>query len=546
MLKSLTVKNLAIIDNIQIDFNNGMTVLTGETGAGKSLIIDAIGLLFGDRASTELVRDGEAKTFIEGIFTDYNENVRNLLNEYDIEEEDFLIIRREIYSTGKSIGKINGNSVSVSVLNEFGNYLGNIHTQFDTQKLINPNNYFDYIDDEKINTYVNNYKIKLSEFKKADKKYNDLLKTSNEANQKLDFLKYQLNELDKANLNEDEEISLLKESKVYNNYEKIMRNYTEFNKMYNENNILDNIYDSINCLEKLAEFDENFISKKETLNEIYYNLNDLVYEVNNSFKQVDFDEDEAERINLRLSVYSDLKRKYKMNTAELISYFKKIKEEVNLYENHDVFLNDYKKERDKLFNETCLIADEITNLRKEKAKLLEKDIINSLQELQLKNVSLNITITKGDFKEKGQDLIDFLVSFNKGENVKSLNKIASGGELSRFMLALKELSSYNMKNQTLVFDEIDTGVSGEVAYSIADKINKISKYTQVLCVTHLPQVASICDNHFNITKKFVDNKTVTDIKLLDNDERINVIASMLSKKNITDASIQLAKEMIEK
>jgi len=546
MLKSLTVKNLAIIDNIQIDFNNGMTVLTGETGAGKSLIIDAIGLLFGDRASTELVRDGEAKTFIEGIFTDYNENVKNLLNEYDIEEEDFLIVRREIYSTGKSIGKINGNSVSVSVLNEFGNYLGNIHTQFDTQKLINPNNYFDFIDDEKINNYVNSYKIKLSEFKKADKKYNDLLKTSNEANQKLDFLKYQLNELDKANLNEDEEISLLKESKVYNNYEKIMRNYTEFNKMYNENNILDNIYDSINCLEKLAEFDEDFISKKETLNEIYYNLNDLVYEVNNSFKQVDFDEDEAERINLRLSVYSDLKRKYKMNTAELISYFKKIKEEVNLYENHDVFLNDYKKERDKLFNETCLIADEITNLRKEKAKLLEKDIINSLQELQLKNVSLNITITKGDFKEKGQDLIDFLVSFNKGENVKSLNKIASGGELSRFMLALKELSSYNMKNQTLVFDEIDTGVSGEVAYSIADKINKISKYTQVLCVTHLPQVASICDNHFNITKKFVDNKTVTDIKLLDNDERINVIASMLSKKNITDASIQLAKEMIEK
>ena len=325
-----------------------------------------------------------------------------------------------------------------------------------------------------------------------------------------------------------------------------MINYTEFNKMYNENNILDNIYDSINCLEKLAEFDEDFISKTETLNEIYYNLNDLVYEVNNSFKQVDFYEDEAERINLRLSVYSDLKRKYKMNTAELISYFKKIKEEVNLYENHDVFLNDYKKERDKLFNETCLIADEITNLRKEKAKLLEKDIINSLQELQLKNVSLNITITKGDFKEKGQDLIDFLVSFNKGENVKSLNKIASGGELSRFMLALKELSSYNMKNQTLVFDEIDTGVSGEVAYSIADKINKISKYTQVLCVTHLPQVASICDNHFNITKKFVDNKTVTDIKLLDNDERINVIASMLSKKNITDASIQLAKEMIEK
>ena len=548
MLTSLTVKNLAIIENLQIDFENGMTVLTGETGAGKSLIIDAISLLFGYRASNNLIRDGENKTLIEGTFINYNNKVKQLLADLEIDEEDeILILRREIYQTGKSVGKINGYTVPVSTLSLIGDELGNIHTQFDTQKLINPKNYFNYVDDDEINELLKIYKDKYSIYKKKDKAYKDLLNQDNIANQKLDYLKYQLNELEKAKLSINEEEELFKQSKVIGNYEKIMSNYQEFKNIYENNNVLDNIYDSINYLEKIASFDENMNSKKEILNELYYSLNDVVYEVINESSKIDFDENEIDRINSRLSVYSDLKRKYKMSTSELIEYFENIKQEVNLLENHDFYLQEAKKELDKILNETKNIADEISIKRYNNSIKLENNIINSLKELQLKNVEFKITLDKDNLKENGQDLIDFLVSFNKGESVKSLNKTASGGELSRFMLALKEISSFNMKDETLIFDEIDTGVNGEVAYAIASKIKKISEYAQVLCVTHLPQVASICDHHFNITKdSYNDNKTVTTIKLLNNDERVNVIASMLSKDEITPASILLAKELLKK
>lgn len=548
MLTSLTVKNLAIIENLQIDFENGMTVLTGETGAGKSLIIDAISLLFGYRASNNLIRDGENKTLIEGTFINYNNKVKQLLADLEIDEEDeILILRREIYQTGKSVGKVNGYTVPVSTLSLIGDELGNIHTQFDTQKLINPKNYFNYVDDDEINELLKIYKDKYSIYKKKDKAYKDLLNQDNIANQKLDYLKYQLNELEKAKLSINEEEELFKQSKVIGNYEKIMSNYQEFKNIYENNNVLDNIYDSINYLEKIASFDENMNSKKEILNELYYSLNDVVYEVINESSKIDFDENEIDRINSRLSVYSDLKRKYKMSTSELIEYFENVKQEVNLLENHDFYLQEAKKELDKILNETKNIADEISIKRYNNSIKLENNIINSLKELQLKNVEFKITLDKDNLKENGQDLIDFLVSFNKGESVKSLNKTASGGELSRFMLALKEISSFNMKNETLIFDEIDTGVNGEVAYAIASKIKKISEYAQVLCVTHLPQVASICDHHFNITKdSYNDNKTVTTIKLLNNDERVNVIASMLSKDEITPASIELAKELLKK
>lgn len=548
MLTSLTVKNLAIIENLQIDFENGMTVLTGETGAGKSLIIDAISLLFGYRASNNLIRDGENKTLIEGTFINYNNKVKQLLADLEIDEEDeILILRREIYQTGKSVGKVNGYTVPVSTLSLIGDELGNIHTQFDTQKLINPKNYFNYIDDDEINELLKIYKDKYSIYKKKDKAYKDLLNQDNIANQKLDYLKYQLNELEKAKLSINEEEELFKQSKVIGNYEKIMSNYQEFKNIYENNNVLDNIYDSINYLEKIASFDENMNSKKEILNELYYSLNDVVYEVINESSKIDFDENEIDRINSRLSVYSDLKRKYKMSTSELIEYFENIKQEVNLLENHDFYLQEAKKELDKILNETKNIADEISIKRYNNSLKLENNIINSLKELQLKNIEFKITLDKDNLKENGQDLIDFLVSFNKGESVKSLNKTASGGELSRFMLALKEISSFNMKDETLIFDEIDTGVNGEVAYAIASKIKKISVYAQVLCVTHLPQVASICDHHFNITKdSYNGNKTVTTIKLLNNDERVNVIASMLSKDEITPASIELAKELLKK
>ena len=553
MLRSLTLKNLAIIDNIQIDFDNGMTVLTGETGAGKSLIIDAIGLLFGDRASSDLVRTGENKTVIEGVFTDYSNKVKEILSDLEIDDEDVLIIKREIYSNGKSVGKINGNTVLLSSLSLIGIELGNIHSQYDTQKLINPNNYYSYLDDDNSNEIIKEYQYSLKEYRKFDKEYKELLKSANENIQKLDYLKYQINELSKAKLDINEEEGLQKEFKILSSYEKIKNHYINFIDCYENNNVLDNIYNSLNSLQKLSDIDEELLDKYNKLNDLYENLNDLIYEITNDFNKRDFDEGNIDIINERLSIYSDLKRKYKMNTEQLIEYYNDIKNEIDKLENHDFYLEEALKNKNKVFNKCLDLANNITEIRKKNAVILKEEIINNLKDLQLMNVEIEIVISQEKcdkassnyFKNNGQDLIDFLVSFNKGESIKSLSKTLSGGELSRFMLALKQITSSKTKNQTLIFDEIDTGVSGEVAYAIAKKIKEISKYSQVLCITHLPQVASISDNHYNITKKVIEgNKTITEINYLEKDERVHKIAGMISKDNITNASISLAKELL--
>jgi len=552
MLASLFVKNFAIIDNIDIDFKSGLTVLTGETGAGKSLIIDAIGLLFGDRASSDLVRHGENKAIIEGVFINYSASIKELLRKYDIDEDDVLSIRREIYDSGKSIGKVNGLNVPISVLSEISVILGNIHNQFDTQKLVNPNNYFNYIDNENILLIVDEYKKYLKDYKNAIKEYNNFIEKENDINQKLDYYKFQYNELDKANLNVSEEIELQTSVKLLQNHEKIFSNVNEFILLY-DNNVIDNIYSSMNYLEKLSQYDEKFKKDYESLNDAYYTLVDIVDNVKQYNNNDDYDENELDRMNERLSVYSSLKRKYKLSTEELINYKKELKNIIDNSENHDFTLKELLNKKNNLFNKLNEFGKNISNLRKEQALILENKLINNLSDLQLKDVDFSIVISNEDItsnnylKGNGIDSIEFMVSFNKGEPKKSLSKTASGGELSRFMLALKAITCTNVANQTFVFDEIDTGVNGEVAQSIALKIKEISENSQVICVTHLPQVASIAENHCNIYKNVsLDQKTKTCYEYLDLEGRINNIALMISKGTITNASLELAKELLNK
>ncbi len=552
MLTSLFVKNFAIIETKDIDFNNGLTVLTGETGAGKSLIIDAIGLLFGDRASSDLVRSGENKATIEGTFINYSEKVKDILIKYEIDEEDVLSVKREIYENGKSVGKINGCSVSISILSEIGNELGNIHSQFDTQKLVNPSNYCNFLDDFEIQKLVNNYKESLKQYKQALKKYDEFIKKQNEINTKLDFYEYQYNELKKANLSLNEEEELQNKAKVLQNHEKIVSNANDFLDVDNRYDIIDNIYQSITYLDKLSNYDEKLNSKKEELREIYYTLNDIFELVKDYSNQDDFDESELDAINERLSVYSSLKRKHKMTISELLEYKDELQKIVETKENHDIILQELTKEKEKLFNKTKEIGYNISKLRIIEAKKLEESLMLNLSDLQLKNVLFNISMTQESensnnfFKTNGIDDVDFLITFNKGESLKSLAKTASGGELSRFMLALKAIASRNMKDQLLIFDEIDTGVNGEVAHSIALKIKEIAENTQVICVTHLPQVACIANHHCNISKIVDGGKTKTNFEYLDFDGRVHNIALMISKGEVTNASLELAKELLNK
>jgi len=548
MLVSLLVKNFAIIDNIQIDFSNNMTVLTGETGAGKSLIIDAIGLLFGKRASTELIRFGENKATIEGVFSSICPKAVNILGE-DIDSEDYLIIKREIYSNGKSLCKVNNHSVSLSQLSEIAEEIGDIHSQFDTQGLFNPKNYLQFIDDEEIACLLKEYQEELKIYNDVSKNYQNLIKKNQADNQRLDFLKFQINELEKANLSVEEEEELKQKSSYLMNFENISKNVQEIINIYQNNNLLDNIYESVNLLSKLEKFENKYLNIKNQIEESYYSLTDAIEAITYEFTNFDFDPLVLEQINERLSLYSDLKRKYKKDTDEILKYYEEISYEINEIENYDNLIINLEKNVKKSFDKTLKIAKNIRDKRITLAKKLEINVKENLADLQLKNTEFKVLFNKIEkvaFKEDGIDIIDFIISFNIGEPLKPLSKVASGGELSRFMLALKTLVSAKLNLQTIIFDEIDNGVSGSIAYSIASKIKQISNRSQVLCVTHLPQVAAISDHHLHINKK-IDSKgrTITNINELVYDDKVIEIAKMISNGEVTEASQNLAIELLK-
>lgn len=546
MLLTLTVKNFAIIDNIQVDFKDGMTALTGETGAGKSLIIDAIGLLFGDRASSDSVRNGENKAYIEGVFCKYNKEIDNLLQNLDIEcEDDMLIIKREIYANGKSVCKINGETISASNLDNIASYLGDIHTQFDSMKLVNPKSYFSFIDDQKIDDLLFEYKKSLSEYNNAKKEYDDKTKNKNDLLNKLDYMKYQFNELKNAKLTETELDDLKYQYDILNNHGKILENYQEFIKTFMDNNILDGLFNAFSVLEKNIPYNKELEEKVNRIKDSYYDLQDTYEEIYGYVTHDDFDINTLDEVNSRMNLYSLLMKKYNMNISELITYQTKLETEINEFENFDFYIEEIHKKVQNYYNKTKELGKNISELRKQNAKKLEEELYKNLIDLELKNVSLNICVKETDtFLANGINEIDFLVSFNKGEALKSLAKVASGGELSRFMLALKAVSTTKSRGKTYIFDEIDTGVSGEIAQKIGEKIKKISENNQVICVTHLPQVAAISENHLFISKEVVNGRVLTKVTELDYNERINAIALMLSKGEITKATIELAKELL--
>ncbi|MBQ7276013.1 MAG: DNA repair protein RecN [Bacilli bacterium] len=547
MLTSLSVQNFAIIDNLKIDFKNCLTVLTGETGAGKSLIIDCISLLFGKRASTEMIRFGEEKATIVGLFSNYSEKINNLLKEYDIDfdcNED-LIIKRDIYSSGKSKCSINNTVVTLNQLNEIGEYIGDIHSQNDSLGLINPKNYLSFLNNEKIDNLSIEYNNSLKNYKIANKEYNDLIDKKENDDSRSDFLKYQLKELNEASLDVQEEIVLKEELKELNHYEQLYENINVLKDNYHNKDTIDNLYESLKALDTLRNINNKYDSLYKLFEESYYNI-EAVYE-DNLLEIKEFDNQRLDYINDRLGLYSSLKRKYKKDVKEILEYQKEISDTLYNLENYDSLIEDLKNKKDKLYKDTYDIAKKMSEERKKEAKALVDEVINNLNDLMLKNVKWEIEFSEANtFLKDGIDICDFLVSFNKGEPVKPLSKVASGGELSRFMLAIKTVLGSKLPQQTKIFDEIDSGVSGAVAYSIANKIDSISKQSQVLCITHLPQVASISDNHIKIEKRIENNRTITLIKELDKEEKILEIASMISNGKATDASINLAREMIKK
>lgn len=557
MLSNLRVKNFAIIDNINIDFEKGFTVLTGETGAGKSLIIDAIGLLYGDRSSTSVVRNGESKAIVEGVFENLSKNTISILDEIGVEmlEDDMLIIKREINSTGKSIIRVNGEIVTLTQLEKLALTLGDIHTQDDTKKLFLPENYLSFIDNEESLTILSEYQVLRSIYLQNIKKYRSLVNSQNEIDTNSEFWAYQYNELDKANLKVGEIDELEQELNFLNNYEFIFKLLLEIKETLTNNDISDSLYNILNALDKLRKVNEKYQKEYELINDVYYNLEDLESTIKDDFNHLEFDEDRLNIINERISYLNGLMRKYRLDIVGLLRLKEELKEKINNVDNIEVYLEDAKSEVEKSFVNLLNIASKLTLVRKENAIKLTNNIKLTLKDLLLDKVQIKINFTDYNindpfqpnlFLEDGCDQIDILVSFNVGENLKPLSKVASGGEMSRVMLALKVNMLNNLHLSTMIFDEIDSGVSGDAAAGVASKMKEISNFTQVLSITHLPIVASFADHQMLLSKEVINDRTVTNIKKLSFEERIDVIAKMLSPNDTSNKSKELAVSLLNK
>ena len=556
MLSYISVKNFAIIENIEVDFKSGMTSLTGETGAGKSLLIDAIGLLLGDRANTTVVRTGESKAVVQGIFKISNPKIFNILEDFDIDSSsDELIIKREISSSNNNTIKVNNTVVTLSMLKEITRHLSDIHTQHDTHRLINPLTYLDIVDgfdEDLVNKAKETYLNKLSIYKQELKEYNRLLKNNDSLNERLDLIKFQLNEIESHNLIEDEKDEIETELEKLRNFDKIFQALNEAALLIDSTDSLGNIYNSIRRIEDVNDYSDSFKSLTTNMYEGYYALEDSVETLKKEINSLDFSPYKLEELETRLNTLESLERKYKKSIKDIILYYEEIKYDIQNIENYDEILDKQKKSVKSTYNDCLQEANNLSKIRREIASFIENELVIILKDLELKNTEFKITFlenTETDylhnhFMENGIDTIDFMLSTNIGEPVKPLSKAASGGEMSRIMLGLKALLIKSQKLSLIIFDEIDTGVSGFVASQVAKKMLDISKLSQVICITHIPQVAAISNHHLRVSKTIENNRTIAHINELIKDERIVEIAGMISGEKVTESSLKSAEELI--
>lgn len=539
MLKSLYVKNYAIIDELNIDFNSGFNVFTGETGAGKSIIVGALSFLIRGKADTSVIRTGQDKAIIEGIFSIEN-YMKDSLKENDIDFEDELIIRRVISKDGHNSIKINQCSVTLNYLVDLFDEHIDIHSQKDSQYLLNKKNHLSLLDRYCDNSdLLSQYKDKYSIYTKALSEYNELLNnTYNES--ELEYINFDYKELCDANLNVEEEITLQDKEKRYKSAEKYITTLTNSIGLFDEDN---GVKQNLKLLIKELNLDDKDIEQTRTnIENLYYSLEDEVSKLRSILSSFTDDDLDINKIEERLYVYSKLKRKHGLDVQGLIDKQSELKNKIKFFENKDVVLKEKKDSVDKLYNECLTIANKIHEIRSTKAKQLEKDIIKQTEDLMLNNVQFNVKIDKVDINANGIDNVEFYVSLNKGENLKPLKDVASGGEISRLMLALKTIFTSLSDCVLAIFDEIDSGVSGKVGLAMGQKMKSISKNTQVLAITHLAPVAACGDAHYFIYKQDDSEASATHIKQLNKDEIINELAS-ISSTDTSDKAIAAAKEL---
>ena len=536
MINTLHIENIGIIDDLSIDLGQGFNVLTGETGAGKTLIIDSLQILAGGRFSKEMIRTGEPSSFVE---------LSLYLPGCGL-EEDTAIISRETNLSGKNICKINGRLATVSELREFMKNVINIHGQNDNQSILDKETHIEYVDrfagDKLLNLckeYEELYE-KRNEIKQELKRnYGD----EKEKQRKVDLLKYQINEIEAAKLQPNEEEELNSKRKIILNSELIVENIKNADFNINET-ALEAVNTAVRSLEKISELDEKYNKVLENLQTVYYELEESARDISSLNADNNFDEEERNEIEERLDLIFSLKRKYGNSLEEILEYCDKIKKELYEIENLEEYNNKLKKELKELENKMHDLSEKMHNIRVDVSKKLDEKITAELVDLEMKSASFHVNIeVVEEFNKNGLDKIEFLIATNVGDTFKPLVKIASGGEMSRIMLGIKKVLADVDNVPVLVFDEIDTGISGVAANKVAEKLKAISKNHQVLCITHLAPIAAKGDNNFYISKEIENGKTKTKIKKLDKDEKIQEIARIATGE-ITEVSLKHAQHLM--
>ena len=544
MFKEIYVKNFVLIDDLHLEFDQGMSAFTGETGAGKSLLIDAISLLCGARASSEYVSQGKDYALVEGTFElSKNHPVIQMCDDLGIEIDDEFIVTRKITSDGKSKVKVNHRSVPLSTLKQMMSLIIDIHSQHDTQYLLNNKSHIHLLDEYcQIDDELNKCKIAYKEYRNALNEYEDAL--NNELNDDIDFLKYQLNEIEKADISEDKVNEYTSELKDLDNFEKINENLNKAYDLLNGNHqVLESLYSVIKTIENLREFDwcDSLIT---SLNDYYYGLEELASTINDRINSLDYDENRVNEINEYLYTFNQLKRKHGNSVQSILDKKDSLIERINLIENRQEVLDELDMKVKVAYSKFGNIAMKISELRKEKAKSLEKLIQKECADLYLSKARFEVVFKPCEASNLGLDSVEFFISMNPGEPLKPLSNVASGGELSRLMLGLKTIFTNLTSLETIIFDEIDTGVSGSVALAIGKKMRKIGEQHQLFSITHLASVAACAKNHYVVEKIQSDNSTRTQVRQLNYDEIIESLA-MISNNSLSESAKNAAKELYE-
>lgn len=554
MLLQINIKNFALIEELSISFEKGFNILTGETGAGKSIIIDAINFVLGGKFNKGLIRTGEDKTFVEAIFDIENESSFDILRQMEIDFEDLIIISRETFKSGKSVVKINGKSVLMSQVKKLSETLINIHGQHENQDLLNYSTHISYLDkfgEDRLNKLLKEYNINYKKLTDIDNKISDLGVNNGEREKIIDFLKYQIDEINNANLKLDEDIELEKRYILLNNAEKINNVLiSSYKILYDSSDDFSSVYDSLNKVIRELRSIQDKLEKVKTvadsLEESYFNIEQNISDIRNIQQNISYDRNELEHINSRIFQIDTYKRKYGKSIEEILNYKGKISKEFDEMINCNEIIEKLKKERAIICIDMKKQAEVIHNIRKEISEILEERIKKELNYVGLEKSVFKVDVSfQSDFFHNGCDRVQFLISTNPGQPLKSLDSVVSGGELSRIMLGLKTVFVNKDQIPSIIFDEIDTGISGRTAQRVAEKMYIISKKCQVFCVTHLPQIASMSDIHFLVSKHVKNEKTFTDIRKMCEKEKEEEISRMIGGSEITHLTLEHSKEMIK-